>query len=133
MMNFAPKVKYERSDLGDGNEDNPHAMVEIETARWVGELLNRYYPGHPWYVEVQIQARGGVIKIQLKPFMGDKHWYVVKMSDAISDPSGHLIRRGAGEILERYGFARTGFSPDEFRRALNLVPITGRGHLDPLR
>lgn len=131
---FSLSTKYERPDLGDGDGRDPFAAAKMETARWVGELLNRTYQGHPWFCEVVMSRTGGVVKMQLRGLMPPDRWYVVKLSDVASDPGGRrTILKGAGELLERYNVPRGGFSIDHWKQALNLAPIKGRGHLEPLR
>jgi hypothetical protein len=133
-MFFTPEVKYEHPDLGDANEVNDREAMEIATARWTGELLDRNYPGHPWHVVVRIDARGGVIQIQLGGVMPADRWYVCKMSDVISDVGGkRTVLRGAGEILERYGFRRGKFDACDWQAAMAKAPISGRGLLEPCR
>ena len=131
---FDLKVKYERPDLGDGDGANPQAGQEIAIAKWVGALLERTFSGHPWYVEVKINARGGVIQIQLRGLMPPDRWYVCSVNEVLHDPGGKkTILKGAGEILERYNLPRSSFSADDFVVALRKSPILGRGHLDPLK
>lgn len=131
---FRLSTRYERPDLGDGDGRDPQAAAKMEIARWTGELLNRNFPGHPWFCEVVMSATGGAIKIQLRGLMPADRWYVVKLSDVISDPGGkRTVLKGAGELLERYRIPRGAFSIDHWKDALNLAPIRGRGHLEPLR
>ena len=131
---FSLSTKYERPDLGDGDGYDPQAKAKMEIARWTGELLDRNYPGHPWFCEVIMARMGGVIKMQLRGLMPPDRWYVVKLSDVTSDPGGRrTVLKGAGELLERYNIPRRGFSFDHWKEAHNRAPIKGRGHLEPLR
>lgn len=128
---FDLKLRHETSS--DEGEDE-FARAKLATAKWTGELLQRHYPGHPWFVETRMNRWGGVIQIQLRGLMPADRWFVVKMSDVLTDPGGkRTVLKGAGELLERYQIARRGFSADEWVQALNRFPITGRGHLEPLR
>lgn len=121
-------------------EAHPHKAAELATAKWTGELLMRHYPGHPWRVEVEIgkiNARDGLIKIRLDGIMPPNYWFLNKLSDVASDPGGkRTVLKGAGEILERYNLHRGKFDGDNWRTALNAMPIsrrmTSRGHLAPL-
>jgi hypothetical protein len=121
----------------DGGDDAPSewARAEVETAKWVGELLNRHYPNHPWFVEVKGDAANAVIMLQIRGIMPPNRWYVVKFRDVLTDPGGRrTILKGAGELLERYNIPRTPFSIDEWKQALLRFPIgNGRGHLEPLK
>jgi len=131
---FKLNVGYEHPGLGDDFSHDPFAKAKVETAKWVGTLLDRTYPGHAWRTEVVMAKTGGVIKIQLMGLMPSDRWYVVKLSDVLTDPGGkRTVLKGAGELLERYQIPRGKFSIDHWRDALNLIPIKGRGHLDPLR
>jgi len=126
-----------KAGLIAGEGDDAQAAAKLAIARWTGELLQRHYPGHAWHVEVAMNARGGLIKIRINYLMPPNYWYNIKLSDAVSDPSGQLVKRGAGELLERYNIPRTGFMVDAWRTALNAMPIEaklkGRGHLAPLK
>lgn len=130
---FKLQVGYESNTLGDGPDDNERANAEIATAKWTGELLDRGYPGHPWAVEVQMAATGGIIKIQLRGLMPPDRWYVCHLSDVLTDPGGkRTVLRGAGEILERYKIPRQRFNADDWKGAMSLIKPTQRGHLAPL-
>lgn len=129
---FGLNLKYE--NLDDSGDEDPFMRAKMATCKWTADLLERHYPGHPWLVNVKMNRWGGVIQIQLRGLMPADYWYVVKMSAAISDPGGKTtVLKGAGELLERYGIARTGFTADQWQQALHRFPINGRGHLEPLR
>lgn len=133
---FDMSLRYEDPGLGDMKVDDPQARMKMAVAKWVGELLNRHYPGHAWHVEVKASKTGGLIMIRLNGIMPADRWYCIQLNDAFSDPSGHLVKRGAGELLERYRIPRGNFDLDHWRGALNAMPlsakITGKGHLAPL-
>lgn len=131
---FKLNMGYEAHDLGDGDGINPHQAMEMAVAEWTGRLLERNYPGHPWYVETKIGPKGGLIQIQLRGLMPQDWWYNVTVNDALHDPGGRkTVLKGAGELLERYQIPRAKFSADDFVAALNKAPIIGRGHLAPLK
>lgn len=133
---FEMSLGYEHPGLGDTHDHDPYAGMKLAVAKWTGEILNRYYPGHAWLIETTIDNTGGLIKFRLNGLMPPDRWYCVQMNDALHDPSGHLVKRGAGEVLERYNIPRAGFDIDHWRTALNLMPahakMTGKGHLAPL-
>ena len=139
-MQFTPSLRYEHPGLGDDREMVDHkAKAKMAYAKWAGDMLNRYYPGHAWHVEVQMaqNSTGGVIKIRLNGIMPAERWYVINMRDILTDGDAkRLITRAGGELLERYGLRRGAFSLDDWRLALNAMPLsrklTGRGHLAPL-
>lgn len=127
---FKLNLGYEHPDLGDEPRADPLKAMEVATAKWAGELLERHYAGHPWKVEV----KGGMILISIPPLMGALHHYAVKISDTLTDPGGQrTVLRGAGEILERYQIPRQRFDLDHWRQAMSHVPFTGRGNLAPLQ
>jgi hypothetical protein len=125
------KLNYECGDDG-GNE---YGRMEVETAKWAGEMLHRHYPGYPWFVEVRGDKYNAVIQLQIRGIMPPDRWYVVKFRDVLTDPGGkRTILKGAGELLERYNIPRSGFTTDHWRAALERFPIgNGRGHLEPLK
>lgn len=134
---FKPVASYEHH--GDGPIEDPHAAAKLSIARWTGNLLERTYPGHAWHVEVEIgrNGMGGLIKLRLNGIMPGNRWYIVKLADTLCDPGGkRTVLKGAGELLERYKLPRGNFDLDNWRVALNQMPvadrITGRGHLAPL-
>lgn len=134
---FNHRLAYEHPGLGDDNSPDPFARAKVATAKWTGDLLNQHYAGHAWHVEVVMSRTGGLIKIRLNGIMPADRWYVCQLRDVISDPGGRrTVLRGAGELLERYGIARSNFRLDDWRQALEAMPVgakrTGRGHLEPL-
>lgn len=129
---FKLETRYERTS-DDPEEVDPFVKAKMATAKWVGEKLNQHYPGHPWFVEVKGDRFGAVILIQLMGIMPANRYYLVKFADALTDPGGKKIMRGAGELLERYGIPRQGFTMDNWVAALSKFPISARGHLEPLR
>lgn len=129
---FKPDLRYERTS-DDPEEQDEFANAKMATAKWVGEKLQQHYPGHPWFVEVKGDRGGAVILIQLMGIMPHNRHYAVNFRDALTDPGGKTIMRGAGELLERYGIARQGFSMDDWKVALSKNAIFGKGSLEPLR
>lgn len=130
---FNLESRYERTS-DDPDAVDQFAEAKVATARWVGECLNRHYPGYPWFVKVEGDRLGAVIAIQIKGLMPDNRWYAINFRDAVSDPSGKLVVMGAGELLERYNIPRTGFTAANWFDALQRFPLgNGRGHLEPLR
>ncbi|MBW3099248.1 hypothetical protein [Pseudohoeflea coraliihabitans] len=130
---FNLSTRYEHPGLGDDHDEDPFAHAKMATAKWTGELLDRHYPGHPWYCEVVMSKTGGLIKIQLRGLMPTNRWYCCQLSDVLNDPGGkRTVLRGAGEILERYSIRRGAFNVDDWQSAMIKAPISGRGHLAPL-
>lgn len=136
---FHQKLAYEDINAEDGGRPNPKRTAELATAKWVGEKLEQFYPGHPWMVEVSIgkNGRDGLIKFRLNGIMPAHYWYILKMSAVLTDPGGRTtVLRGGGELLERYKLPRANFDLDHWRVAMNNIPtfhrLTGRGHVAPL-
>lgn len=140
-LRFQPKVTYDFvKDQGTG----PHefAQAEVETARWVGTKLERWYPGHAWHVQCDIRKgrgniRGGVIGIRINGLMPPNYFYRINMRDLLTDAGGRIVMKAGGELLERYRVPRGNFDMDHWRQALNAQPLisqkTGRGWHEPLR
>lgn len=124
----------------DGEKLDPvKTRAEVGTCKWVGALLERTYPGHPWQVQCTIgrQGRGGIIKLRINGLMPADRWWVVQLADTLTDPGGkRTVLAGAAALLEMYRIPRGNFDMDHFRAAMNAMPIgarlTGRGHLAPL-
>lgn len=92
---------------------------EVAVAKKAGAVLERYYPGQPF--ELRVDAREGVLRMRLNPFMG-LHWHVVHLATLANDPGFKAVIRAAGEILERYQMPRAGFSLDHFLAARSQIP-----------
>lgn len=143
-MKFEQRLAYQHPGLGDDRELVDHyADAKIAVAKWVGNLLERTYPGHAWHVEVLItanngqRATGGIIKIRLNGIMPPNYWYNIKLGDTLTDPGGkRTVLKGAGELLERYRLHRGAFDLDQWRQAMNSMPIAermkGKGYRAPL-
>jgi hypothetical protein len=129
---FKPDLRYERTSDDPGEQD-PFAKAKMETARWAGEKLNQHYPGHPWLVQVEGDRFNAVVMIQIMGIMPADRWYLIKFRNLLTDAGGRMIMKAGGELLERYGMPRHGFSLTAWKDALSRYPITGRGHLEPLR
>jgi hypothetical protein len=76
--------------------------------RW----LNQHYPGHLWGCIAE--QRQGIVKFNIPILMGVNNWWIVNLhtTDIVDG-----MRRGAGEILERYGLARGRFQLVPFLEA----------------
>jgi hypothetical protein len=129
---FKLETRYERTS-DDPDEVDPFVKAKIETAKWTGEKLQQFFPGHPWFVEVKGDRWNAVVMIQIRGIMPADRWYVLKFRDLLTDAGGRMIMRAGGELLERYGIPRQGFSLTAWKDALTRYPITGRGHIEPLR
>ena len=137
---FSLDMQYEKPGLGDTAEDDPNKAIDLATCKWVGTLLEAAYPGHPWQVQASLgkQRRDGLIRIRLNGIMPPNYWFNLKFSAVLEKNGGgkRAVQQAAGELLERYNLRRGNFDLDDWRLALNAMPLhsrqTGRGHLAPL-
>ena len=93
---------------------NPGSMQtaawEMTIAKNVGDMLNRVYPGYLWAVNV----RGGIIHVK-NLYLSGKWGFTEKLPGVYSASSLEAtMKRGAGEILERYKSSRQKFKADEW-------------------
>jgi len=108
----------------EDNEIDQFKQVDISLARAIGERLNHWYPGHPWYVETS--HAGGIAKISIPMVMGAVNCYVLHINDLKSDPSFGSVMKAGGEILERYKMPRAGFDASDFIAATTKHAPIGR-------
>lgn len=86
--------------------------VDMVFAMRVNEVLQKYYPGHSWRVEVD--TRTGIISI-LNMRLSGSIGCVLHMREAVTvSDLDKLVMRYAGELLERAQLSRLGFRPDEY-------------------
>ena len=116
-------------DLQEG-EDPAAAAARLRLAEIVGEIAYAYYPNHPWKIEIKPPTKSGqdgVIQIQLSPLMRPATWYTIP-TDYCATHNDMRIRvmRACGEILERYQVPRQGFNGDQFRSAMEALPLQAR-------
>ena len=99
-------------DLVDGRVD-PYAGANDRVVKAIWHILQKHYPGHPWAVAANHQQ--GVAQIFMPTFT---NWqYIINLKDYYSDPKGHHIIKGAGEMLERYRLPRSGFDVGHYMAA----------------
>lgn len=124
---LTPQLNYINPATNDNAAFDPHAAREHECSKLVYSVLEAHYPGHPW--RVKIDWKGGIVGIQIKPFMGVKHWYVIYISTLKEYERGkRAIIRGGGDILERYMLPRNAFDRDHFLTALQAFPAHRKFH-----
>lgn len=120
---FDHHVRYEHPDLGDDPRPDPVAGADMALAATILGALDAQYPGHPW--GARADHRQGIVAITLRGF-GNWH-YVIHIRTLKSDPGLKSVMRGAGELLERIGVARRGYTIDDYRAALAAGPLIRRG------
>lgn len=123
----AASFKYESNDNDDNDpRADPHLNSDLSLAGSIGELIERKYPGHPF--EVEVNSAQGVVLISLPALMGPVNRYVLHVKDLYGDPRLHRVKTACGELLERYGIARAGYSRDDFAAAVSAKPVLFRRH-----
>jgi len=88
-----------------------HAADEV-TAKTIGDMLNRVYPGHLWAINCQWDQ--GILTIQ-NLMLPSRYGFLLKINREFS--SSNLEARAkmaAGEILERYRLDRGRFDLDKW-------------------
>lgn len=84
---------------------------DAATAKQIGDMLNRAYPGHLWAINSQWEH--GILTIQCLD-LPCNYGYVVHLLPTYSSSDLEArCRRGAGEVLERFGLSRGQWKPDE--------------------
>lgn len=122
---FAFRMAHQHPDMGDDPLEDLFKAADMSLVRQIGDILYSEYM-QPWKVEVS--HRQGIVKIGIPELMGEDQWYVIKIRELETDPSFRLVRRAAGEVLERYRIPRMGkFSEFEFMEALKRHPLGYRG------
>lgn len=125
----AASFKYDSndSDTNDPRAD-AHLNADLSLARALAELKEREYPGHPF--EFEVNSAQGVVLISIPALMGPINRYVIHVRDLYGDPRLERVKRACGELLERYGIARAGYSRDDFAAAVTAKPVLFRRHQD---
>jgi len=95
---------------------------EMMIAKVIGESLVASYPGREWCVDVDID--GLMVVISCQSLSLDKGYHIAMAGRNVIELV-ERARRGAGEILERYGISRNRkFNSDEIN-GLIIHPHTG--------
>lgn len=96
------------------------AMADTAMCRAVGEELMQLYPQHRWAVQADTFA--GVVNVRLLYSGGSKmgqFGYMLHMATLMSgeNTARKAIMRAGGELLERYGLARSRGTEESAMRA----------------
>lgn len=92
----------------------PNDVADIALCRDVGEILEKYYPGHFWMVGCNHEA--GSLHIELayqeKTAKRFPYGYLLHIHN-LSNPDvrRQKVMHAGGELLERYGLARGKATP----------------------
>lgn len=122
----AANFKYEHPDLDDDPQADPHLMQDLSLSKRIAAWKEKEYPGHPF--EFEVDSGQGVVLISLPALMGPINRYVVHVIELYGDPSFRKLRVACGELLERYGIGRAGYSRDDFAAAVSAKPVIFRRH-----
>jgi len=123
----AASFKYESNDRDDNApEGDAFLNSDLSLARALAEMKEREYPGHPF--EFEVNTAQGVVLISIPSLMGPINRYVIHVRDLYGDPRLSRVKRACGELLERYGIARAGYSRDDFAAAVSARPVLFQRH-----
>jgi hypothetical protein len=101
---------YDQTD-----EVDPHVAADLAMTLRISETLERHYPAHPWMVVVSHAQ--GVAQIKLPLVMKKNQAFILHLDKLAADPGLKAVIRAGGEILERHGMPRAGFSLTPFLEA----------------
>lgn len=124
----AASFRYEHPDLDDDPQEDPHVTQDLILSKRIAEWKEREFPGHPF--EFEVDSGQGVVLVSLPALMGPMNRYVVHVTDLYADPGFRRLREACGNLLERYGISRAGYSRDDFAAAVSARPVLFRRHED---
>lgn len=79
----------------------------------VGTALSKFYPGHPWWVQSEIE--NGIVRIAIQGFL---QWpYILHVKTLKGDPGRLSVMEAGGHLLERLRMPRKGFSIADWQAA----------------
>lgn len=115
---------YEHPDIGDDPVRDVHAEADVRLAMKFAEWLMAefFHPG--WYVEASFKE--GIVKFNIPALMGETQWMTIRIRDLedAGPDARKLIRKYAGELLERFRIPRTmKFNEADFASALARNPL----------
>lgn len=98
----------------DGTKDEVD-VFDSWIARGIAEILVKNYFGYSW--QVVAESRQGIVYFAIPDLMGPTLKWVIRLAQ-YSDLTPQLIKRCAGELLERMGLRRGQMDPAEYQAAL---------------
>jgi hypothetical protein len=123
----APRKSYRDPSSNDDPRQFSLARAEDSLASAASDIAQRHYPGHPWYIEADI--KGGVVKLQLQPFMGPTNFYIIHLASTKNlFVFENLVKRFCGEILERYNVPRCKYDGEMWRAVAANIPVHRKFH-----
>ena len=108
------RTQYEAPAGPDGEvADDPFARMDLANAKWMMDVLQAKYAGHPW--RCVYDGRNKMAFVSIPILMGiNKYWAINLVTDELTDG---LLMRSGGELLERYGLPRGRFELAPFLEA----------------
>jgi hypothetical protein len=94
-------------------------------AKGCAEILERHYPGWLWTIIPDVKQ--GIIDITSQ-LLNTKWVYTLHIRVIQNDPTLRDVLRAGGEILERFGFRRGPYDPEDWKRRKGDQVV---GHLMP--
>ena len=100
---------------------------EMQIAKVVGESLVRTYPNRQWGVQIDID--GGMAIVTCPSLSVAKGFHIALDGKNVIELV-EAARRGAGEILERYGISRRRNISSDIVENLIVHPVTGESVIE---
>lgn len=116
------QYNYE-SEGEDGRDSEPTAGADERLARELYYFLRREFPGYLWGIGVNHNQ--GIVALYMPGFY-EKFPGTINMKDLTADPGFGIVRRVAGEMIERLGLPRTHFDAALYEELLRKNPLASR-------
>jgi hypothetical protein len=104
-------VRVEARFVPSGEGSAARAATDVAAAKAVRRILDQAYPGHDW--EVVADSAQGYVAFRIPALMGGNWAYLIRAKDVTPE----AVRKGGGELLERYRLPRGKFDLDRFLAA----------------
>ena len=104
-------VRVEARFVPSGAGSAARAATDVAAAKAVRRILDAAYPGHDW--EVVADSAQGYVAFRIPALMGGNWAYLIRAKDVTPE----AVRKGGGELLERYRLPRGKFDLDRFLAA----------------
>jgi hypothetical protein len=122
-------TRSDSSSKSNQGQGNPFAQQEMELAARTMEVLLSAYPGHPWMIDARID--GGVVMFRI-PLMPENAHYVIRLPEVENvNAFDKAVKKGGGELLERYGIPRSEMNLDAYSNAKLILGPVRRGDAVP--
>lgn len=112
---------YRHPDEGDSPQVDPFERADLDLAARCGAVIRFHYPGH--HFQVVASHKEGLVRIRIPHLMRGKWWYCIKISDLKADPGLTQVKKGCGELLERYKLPRSRYDHADWMAAVRRAPL----------